>query len=159
VICGYFPLQLCPASISAVLDGSCSEQLLVESFLRHVAPHDRVVLEAALSNKDVVTKERQSLIRILSNYGAKELPNPTNFEELLSSVACSRLIFEPFYPLMEMRHGMFAHRLLWLGVKEDTMTMLFESLKPTHTKVRFFIFKHMLLSTACPSVLSIKKLL
>ena len=76
IVHGYFPINLCRASLTAVMCGVCpDDDLLNKSFRRHMPEHDREFMGRLMADPGLLEGEKTHAIRVFSNYGAS-VTNP-----------------------------------------------------------------------------------
>ena len=134
VMYGMFPIELCLASVSAVVTGQVTNKVLMASFLNCLSEGDRAaVLKGMDSTLFPSVKDR--LIHVLSMCGGLERPTPSNLEKEILAVASLKLVWQPIYPLLQFKKGLECHGIMWLQWSEDNFQELYVTLSPDGQKV------------------------
>ena len=97
---GYFPIMLSPTFIISVLLGEkeVSEETLLHSFNRYLAPDDEdVVREALKVSEGKDGSDYDELIELLDRYGCRKRPTQANVKDLILELAHKELIQKPQY--------------------------------------------------------------
>ena len=94
---GFLPTQITFPSLAAMLlgSGAITEDIniLVELFLDYVSDVDRNVLHAAVQIATHTFKcsfppdVQEQLLTVLSNYGSRQIPAPTNLSQTVTDIA------------------------------------------------------------------------
>lgn len=134
---GYFPVMLSQAFVISVMfgEGAVSNDILLQSFKRYLAPIDEEVICTALTNDKEQFSDNEDLVELLDRFGCRSMPTSDNIKSLVMEVAHKEIIQHPQY-VADCWEGIFRTTLTqrqFLSV--DEVKRLYESLEPTTKKV------------------------
>ena len=81
--CGTFPVKLVKASMYQALFGAESDEIVLDSFLRLLAPAETQVLSDVLNGKKVLSLVLDEVLDILDEYQERARPTSTNLKQHL----------------------------------------------------------------------------
>ena len=111
---GFLPTQIAFPSLAAMLLGPgaiIEDNILVESFLDYVSDVDRNVLHAAVQIATHASKcsfppdVQEQLLTVLSNYGCRQIPAPTNLSQTVTDIARFLFLTTPMSAICMINSG------------------------------------------------------
>ena len=129
--------------ITALLAGkdALSADDYISGFWEHVSEYDSLRLKSAIKmsrSLGVFPDEMtQFLFEFFSEYGVVQTPTPSSLQDILLSVAKTKLIARPSVALNEIKAGMFEgkYKELWGDSRKEDVDHLYERMKLTTSKV------------------------
>ncbi len=137
--CGFLPTRIAFPVLALVLLGlstSISQEIFIKYFLEFLSHIDRKVITAALQAKKFTHLTNTSVINVLSRFGCREFPTPTNLAHILYTLARHHFMSHPFATLSLMNSGVPEnHKPFWQAMQVDELNSICESLSANPEKV------------------------
>ena len=116
--CGILPVCIAlPSLISMVLGPTVTTpaSIITESFADYISDIERNTLKAALDSKAPFTSAlRADLLNILSRFGCRQMPTPSNLHNLVEQVALYEFCAKPAAALALIHSGIpLTHKPFW----------------------------------------------
>ncbi|KAK3593205.1 hypothetical protein CHS0354_002732 [Potamilus streckersoni] len=135
ILSNYWPMSFPSACASYILSDSCSDKLLLTSLYKLMKESEKAVLETALD--EVKTSGSLSLrteicMKVFTrSYGCRSIPNAVNIESFILSVAKNVLVYQIFWPLVQIRDGIMRHSEdIFDNIEEDDVLSMYQALFP-----------------------------
>ena len=142
---GFLPVQISFPSLEAMLLGpniDVESRVLVDSFLDYVSDVDRSVLHGAVqiaARSSISTFSpyvQEQLLTVLSNYGCRELPSPSNLSQLLANIARFIFLTTPMSASSMIYSGIPSqHQYFWQAKSPSDLHQFYQTLSATAIKV------------------------
>ena len=142
---GFLPTQIAFPSLAAMLVGPgvvIESNVLVESFLDYVSDVDRSVLHAAVqiathtSQCSFPSDVQEQLLTVLSNYGCRQMPSPTNLCQIVTDTARFLFLTTPMSALCMINSGIPSlHLPFWTTKSPQDLYHIYQTLTATPAKV------------------------
>ena len=117
LLSGFLPLRVAFPVLGSLLLGPCvttPPQLLMEAFIESISEHDNRALRSALSAKEFTAQTTAELLTILSRFGCREMPTPSNLKQLLLQLAKYEFVAKSYAAISSMNQGIPSpHRPFW----------------------------------------------
>ena len=137
---GFLPVRVAFPSIAAAVYGTnvcIPEEIMIESFQCYLSFHESGVLRKALS---VCGKQSErfpddltaQLISILSHFGCRENPQPSNLKQLIVQLGQHEFITKPLGALQAFHNGIpSTHHQLWNQLTVKRLFALYNAMNAT----------------------------
>ncbi len=140
LVTGFLPVQIALPTLINMLLGprKVSFQILSEAFLDYISRAERAVFKDALScNGDRFSSTTQeTLLTVLSRFGCRQLPTPTNLMFCIRDIAEYEFVTRPAAAIFSVYSGIpLTHQAFWIGKNVSSMSGIYESLTVTAKKV------------------------
>lgn len=139
---GVFPTSLNKIFVAVLLAGKedVSDQNFIEGFLEYISSYDSLRIQKILAKCSSQLLSREDvdfLVDFLSEFGVTKMPNASNLEAILVSVARTELWNKAVMAADAMKQGLCEgmHRELWLPTTKQLVFELYSSLDATTEKV------------------------
>ena len=142
---GFLPIQISFPSLAAMLLGpnvDVESRVLLESLLDYVSDVDRSVLHGAVQIAAHTSKStfppdvQEQLLTVLSNYGCRQLPSPSNLSQLLTNIARFIFLTTPMSASSMIYAGIPSqHQDFWQAKSPSDLHQLYKTLNATPIKV------------------------
>ena len=138
--CGILPVCIAlPPLISMVLGPTVTipASIITESFADYISDIERNTLKAALDSKAPFTSAlRADLLNILSRFGCRQMPTPSNLHNLVEQVALYEFCAKPATALALIHSGIpLTHKPFWEQKSALDVHTLFYDMTVTPSKV------------------------
>lgn len=133
---GYFPLQLAPAFVIALIFGenAATEDILLSSFMNFLSLTDRETISSAMENGLHGKDLPDDLLDILDQFGHNSIPAKEQIKHTFYQIAHKELIQKPKYALSCMVE-VARKELKALFPTQDSVMEMYEVRNPTIKKV------------------------
>ena len=139
LLTGFLPLRIAFPVLASLLLGPCtttSSEVLIEAFIDSVSANDNRILRSALCAKEFNDKTTSELLTIISRYGCREIPRPSNLKQLLLQLAKYDFNTKPYAAIISMNHGIPSlHHSFWASLSVGDLWQLCIALGATPSKV------------------------
>ena len=137
--CGFLPTRISFPVLALILLGlstSISHETFVKYFVEFLSQVDRKVISRALQVKELTQLMKTSVINVLSRFGCRDVPTPSNLPHLLYTLAQHYFVSRPFASLSLMNGGVpEKHKPFWQTMEIDELCRTCESLSANPDKV------------------------
>ena len=139
LVSGFLPLRIAFPVLASLLIGPCTTtplQQLMEAFIESISDHDNRSLRSGLSAKKFTAQTTTELLTILSRFGCREMPTPSNLKQLLLQLAKYEFVTKPYAAICSTNQGIpFSHHSFWASWSISDLWQLYIALGATPSKV------------------------
>ena len=139
---GILPIRIALPSLVCMLLGPSvfiPSHVVINSFIEYVSTSERRILKDALTfDKEGVFPQsvQDNLLNVLSRFGCRLLPKPSNLMELIEQVARYEFIAKPSAAISQINSEIpLNHRNFWNGKTANDLWELYRRLGVTSSKV------------------------
>ncbi|XP_063954743.1 uncharacterized protein LOC135153898 [Lytechinus pictus] len=134
VLCGYWPIAINKATLTASLTAAVSEDLVLSSFLGMLNERECHILQALLHGRGSEDDQLRCL-GVLTRFDCRQRVTNLNARDILTTLASAVTIYRPFHAVLQIGQGLTSYNNLWNGVGEQHIVRLFQQALPDATKV------------------------
>ena len=143
LVCGYLPVKIAFPTLAAILLGPAtaakvSESVLLESLTNNLSTHQATNLKEAIKFRGRAFPPTilTDLLEILSSFGCREVPQPTNLKRIVLDVAKFEFLLKPATTISIMHSGISAmHNLFWSQQSIDDLHDIYATLTVSPVRV------------------------
>ena len=139
LVSGFLPLRIAFPVLGSLLLGPCTTtplQQLMEAFIESISDHDNRSLRSALSAKQFTAQTTTELLTILSRFGCREMPTPSNLKQMLLQLAKYEFVTKPYAAICSINQGIpSSHHSFWASRSIGDLWQLYLALGATPSKV------------------------
>ena len=136
---GVFPDRVAFPCLAAALLGHdivISDIILEESFVSCLSTHEASILRNALSLKEYSPRIQLEVVDVLSGYGCRGAPQPSNLRKSIAEAARYTFLVKPAAALSMMNAGIpQTHKSFWKAMSVEKLHSLYLSLSVSVDKV------------------------
>lgn len=137
--CGFLSTRISFPVLALVLLGlstNISHEIMVKYFLEFLSQVDRKAIAIALRAKEFTQPMKTSTINVLSRFGCREIPTPSNLSHLLYTLAQHQFRSRPFAALSLMNSGVpEKHKAFWQNMEVNEFCRVCEALTTNPEKI------------------------
>ena len=138
--CGFLPLRIAFPTLAAMLLGTSvriPNSFLVSSFIESLNSYEQSIVKVGLESKKVFPPGiHTKLVAIISRFGGRELPNPSNLKEILVQLAKYQFLIKPLPATMAINSGIpDTEQPFWQSKTLADIYILYISMSATSEKV------------------------
>ena len=142
LVVGVLPIRVALPSLVGMLLGpsaSISTQIVTSSFIDYISASERHILKDALTFEkegSFPPSVQENLLSVLSRFGCRQLPKPSNLMQLVEQVARYEFISKPSAALSLLHSGIpILHQEFWKSKSVEDIRRLYHCLGLTPQKV------------------------
>ena len=135
---GILPDRIALPSLILILIGHTVEvpsDIILDSFIDYISDADRMLLKSALASKEFSSEVFGGVLSIVSKYGCRTIPNPSNLKKLILDIAYCEFCVKPAAALNNMHLGVSAYTSYWSNKSPQEVSVLFNLITITPSKV------------------------
>ena len=141
LVCGHLPVRIALPTLVNMLMGpqSVSCKILLQSFLDFISAHERAVFKEALAYSQdggFPSAIQETLLSVLSRFGCRQLPTPTNLKPCIEHIAQYEFVSRPAAAIYSIYSGIpISHQRFWMKQTASSMSSIYDNLTVSPQKV------------------------
>jgi hypothetical protein len=140
LVSGHLPVRIVlPTLINMILGPTqIPKQILLNAFVDYISATERVTFKEALEfdGSKFPHNMQGSLLEVLSRYGCRNIPNPSNLLSTIEQVAENEFLVKPAAAIAKVYSGIpSAHREFWSNRAVNGIVFIYNQLTVTSRKV------------------------
>lgn len=141
LVTGHLPVRIALPTLINMLLGPKSVpcQLLLDAFLDYISAHERSVFREALRygyEGRFPSSVQETLLNVLSRFGCRQLPTPTNLRCCIEHIAKYEFVSRPSAAVFAVHSGIpNSHQVFWMQQTVSSVSTIYQKLTVTAKKV------------------------